>query len=80
MSEEFILKTCKSFQRCVDTISEKKTVTILSKFTLLCLSSYFVVYYLKLKLILFCNRVVYYYYTRIFLNLLPHLVQGVSEK
>ena len=25
MSEEFILNTCKSFQRCVDTIIEKKS-------------------------------------------------------
>ena len=44
MSEEFILKACKSFQRCVDTIIEKM-LAILSKFTVLCLSSYFVVYF-----------------------------------
>ena len=41
MSDEFILKACKSFQRRVDTIIEKMAV-ILSKFTVLCLSSYFV--------------------------------------
>ena len=57
MSEEFILKACKSFRRCVDTIVErkkkkkKKKVAILGKFTVLCLSSNFVVYFLKLKLI-----------------------------
>ena len=41
MSEEFILKVCKLFRRHVDTIIEKM-VAILSKFTVLCLSSYFV--------------------------------------
>ena len=41
---------------------------ILSKFTVLCLSSYF---FQKWKLILFYNRVVDYY-TRIFLILIPH--------
>ena len=48
---------------------------ILSKFTVLCLclSFYFVVYFLKLKLTLFYNKVVYYY-TRIFLILLAHPV------
>ena len=43
MSENFILKACKSFRRCVDTIIEKMAA-ILSKFTVLCLS-YFVVYF-----------------------------------
>ena len=53
MSEEFILKACKSFRWHADRIIEKM-VTILSKSTVLCLSSYFV-YFLKLRLILFCN-------------------------
>ena len=48
-------------------------IAILSKFSVLCLSSYFVVYFLELKLIMFYNRVVHYY-TRIFLILLPHPV------
>ena len=50
-SEEFILKEYISFQRRVDTIieKEKKMVAILSKFIVLCLSSYFVVYFFKLK-------------------------------
>ena len=47
-------------------------VAILSKFIVLCLSSYSI-YFLKLKLILFYNRVVYYH-IRIFLILLPHPV------
>ena len=47
MSEESILKACKSFRRRVDTIIEKM-VTILSKVTVLC-RSYFVVYFLKLE-------------------------------
>ena len=47
VSEEFILKACKSFQRSVDTIIEKKMVVILSKFTVLCLSSYFVFIFLN---------------------------------
>ena len=55
MSEEFILKACKSFWRRVDTIIEKKMAAILSKFTVLCLSFYFVVY--LLKLILFYDRI-----------------------
>ena len=42
MSEEFILKACKSFRRRVDTII-KKIMAILSQFTVLGLSSYFVV-------------------------------------
>ena len=73
MSEEFILKACKSFRMRIDTIIEK-VMAILSKFTVLYLSSYFVVYFFKLILILFYNRVVYYY-TRIFLILIPHTVQ-----
>ena len=44
-SEEFILKACKSFRKHDDT--SEKMVAILSKFTLLCLSSYFVVYFLS---------------------------------
>ena len=39
MSEEFILKACKSFRRRVDTIIKKKVVAILSKFIVMCLSS-----------------------------------------
>ena len=72
MSEEFILKACKSCRRRIDTII-KKMVTILSKFTVLRLSSYFVVSFLKSKLILFYNRIIYYF-TRIYLILLPYLV------
>ena len=70
MSENF-LKTCKLFRRCVDTIIEKM-LAILSKFTVLGLS-YFVVYFLKLKL-KSCFIIVIYYYTRIFLIflLLPY--------
>ena len=45
MSEEFILKACKAFWRHVHTIIEKKMVAILSKFTVLCQSSYFAVYF-----------------------------------
>ena len=41
MSEKFILKACKSFWRCADTMIEK-IVAIFSKFTVLCLFSYFV--------------------------------------
>ena len=41
--EGFILKACKSFQWHVDNIIEKM-VAILSKFTVLCLSSYYVDY------------------------------------
>ena len=46
MSEEFVLKVCKSFQRHVDTIIEK-IVAILSEFTVLWPSSYFVLYFLN---------------------------------
>ena len=45
ISEEFILKIFKSFRKRADTIIEKKMVAILSKFIVLCLSSYFVVYF-----------------------------------
>ena len=64
MPKEFILKACKSFQRHVHTIIEKK-LAILSKFTVLCLS---LLFFFKLKLILFYNS--HFYYTRIFLILL----------
>ena len=47
MSEEFILMAYKSFWRPADTIIEKKKVAILSKFTVLCLSSNFVAYFLN---------------------------------
>ena len=46
MSEEIFLKECKSFRMRVDTEIEKKMVAILSKFTVLCLSSYSVAYFL----------------------------------
>ena len=42
MSEEIILKACKSFKSCIDTKIEKN-VAVLYKFTVLCLSSNFVV-------------------------------------
>ena len=48
-------------------------VAILNKFTVLSQYSYFVVYFLKSKLILFYDRVVYYY-TEMFIILLPHPV------
>ena len=54
MSEEFILNTCKSFRRYVDTITEKKMAAILSEFILLFI-------FFKLKLILF-------YKSRLLLN------------
>ena len=73
VSGKFILKACKSFWWHVDTIIEKKMAAILSKFIVLCLFSYFLCYLLKQKLFLFYNRVVYFY-TRIFLILLPHPV------
>ena len=49
-------------------------VAILSKFTVFCVFSYFVVHFLKSKLILIYIEIVYYYYTRIFLILLLHSV------
>ena len=73
MSGEFILKTCKSFQRHVDRIIEKKSrpyrVNLLFNVHLI----------LKLKLILFYNRVVYYY-NRIFLILLPRTIYVIRKK
>ena len=42
MSEEFILKACRSFRRWVDTIIEMKSCNIKTDFTVLCLSSDFV--------------------------------------
>ena len=51
-------------------------MAILSEFTVLSLSSYFVVYFFELELILFHYRVVYYS-TRIFLILFPDLVTYV---
>ena len=52
--KEFILKACKFIQRCVDTIidppQKKQLVAILSKFTVLCQSTDFVVYFLKIKI------------------------------
>ena len=42
MFEEFFLKAFKSFRGCVDTIIQKMAAH-LSKFSVLCLSSYFVV-------------------------------------
>ena len=50
ISEEYILKASESFQGRVDIIIEKKMVAILSKFTVLCLSSNFVVYFLKINI------------------------------
>ena len=46
---------------------------ILSKLTVLCLFSYFVVYFLKSKLILFYDRVVYYYIRIILILRLYHI-------
>ena len=43
MSEEFLLKVCKSFRKRVNAIIGKK---MMSKFTVLCLFSYFVVHFL----------------------------------
>ena len=48
MSEEFILRACKSFRNHIDTIELKKMVATLSKFTVLGLSSYFADF-LKIK-------------------------------
>ena len=47
MSEEFILKAYKLFWRHVDIIIFKKMTAILNRFTVLCVSSYFVVYFLN---------------------------------
>ena len=48
-SQVFILKACKWFRKHVHTIIEKM-VAILNKSTVLCLSSYFVVYIFKIVL------------------------------
>ena len=48
-SEKNILKACKSFRRRIDSLTEKM-VAILTKFTVLCLSSYFIVYFFKIKI------------------------------
>ena len=77
MSEELILKAYKSIQRHVDIII-KKMLVILNKFTILYLSSNFAVYFFKLKLILFCNRVLNYD-SRIFLILPPHPVNKLNS-
>ena len=50
MWEEFILKPCKPFRRRVDTTIEKKMAAILSKFTVLGLSSYFLVYFFLIRI------------------------------
>ena len=67
--KNLFLSHANRFPRRVDTIIGKKMVAILNKFTFLCPSSYFVVYFFKSKLILSYNRVIYHY-TRIFLILL----------
>ena len=51
MSEEFILKACKSFLRRVGRMIEKMA-TILTKFTVLGLSSYSIVFFNEIGLIL----------------------------
>ena len=56
---------------------KKKLTPILSKLTVLYLSSYFIVYFLKLKLILFYNRVAYYC-TRVWQIWLLHPGRGNS--
>ena len=54
-------------------------MAILSKFSVLYLSSYFIVYLLKkLKLILFYNRVVYFFF--LFLILLPHPLNNLVKQ
>ena len=52
-------------------------VAILSKFNVLCHFFHFVIYFLKLKLLLFYNKFVYYY-TKIFLILLPFDVPNIG--
>ena len=49
MSEEFILKACKSFRRRFGTIIEKM-LAILKKFTILCLCFYFTVYFFLIEI------------------------------
>ena len=77
MTEEFILKACKLFQRCVDAII-KKMMAILSKFIVLCLSSYFSCLFYKNQnkscFIIELFIIILEYYTRIFLILLLHSV------
>ena len=64
MSEGFIFKAYKSFRRCVDWIIEKngghteKNYYFVSLFLFCCL------FFFKLKLILFHNRVIHYYTRR----------------
>ena len=78
MSEEFILKACKSLRSSVDTIIEKKKmVAILNKFIVLCLSSYFAVYFFKIKINLI---LIVYYHTNIFLIFLPRPVINLYKK
>ena len=69
-SEEFILKTCKSFRRRVDTMTEKNDSYIewINR-----VSCYFVAYFQNKKITLFYKRVVYHW-TRIFLILRPRPV------
>ena len=52
---------------------------ILSKFSALCESFCFVVYFLELRLILFYNRDIYYY-TSIFLIFIPHSVVDIYHE
>ena len=59
MCEEFILNANR-FEGLLSKLL-KKMVAILSKFTVLGLFSYFVVYFSQSKLILISNRVVYHY-------------------
>ena len=76
MSEKFILKACKLFRKRVNTIT-KKWRPYLGKFTVFCLSSYFVavfcLFLFLFLLILFYNGILYHY-TRIFQILHPHSV------
>ena len=76
MSEEFILKACKSFRRRVDTIIEKNGGHIEEIYYFVFIF-FFCCLFFKSKLILFYNRVVYY--TRIFLISLPRPVHGTCS-
>ena len=73
MLKEFILKPSKSFRRCIDMINEKNNGGHIEKIYCFVSIFLFCCLFLKLKLILFYNWGVYYY-TRIFLILLPHPV------
>ena len=74
ISEEFILKTQKSFLRCVDTNIEKKDDHIEWTYCSMFIISFFFFFEAgELSLILLYNRVVYHY-TRILLILLPYPV------